>query len=125
MPNTSTKQKMLAAGKVALVTGATGGLGYDIVKRLAQDGFTVVATATTDKNCQQILANAQSDGLTGVHALPLNVTNEDSVQTLIRTVDEQFARLDVLVNNAGIARYVSMGRNLWSLTPHWPTGSAR
>ena len=117
MPNTSTKQKMLAAGKVALVTGATGGLGYDIVKRLAQDGFTVVATATTDKNCQQILANAQSDGLTGVHALPLNVTNEDSVQTLIRTVDEQFARLDVLVNNAGIALRVNGKKSLVVDTP--------
>jgi len=117
MANTSTSKKVSTAGKVALVTGATAGLGYDIVKRLAQDGYTVVATATTDLNCQKILATAQTDGLQGIHALPLNVTSEDSVQKLIRSLDEQFGRLDVLVNNAGVALRVNGKKSLVMDTP--------
>lgn len=117
MANISTNKKVSTAGKVALVTGATAGLGYDIVKRLAQDGYTVVATATSDKNCQKILASAQTEGLQGIHALPLNVTSEESVQKLIRSLDEQFGRLDVLVNNAGVALRVNGKKSLVVDTP--------
>lgn len=103
--------------KVALVTGATAGLGYDIVKRLAKDGYLVVATATTDKNCQKINDSAQSDGLQEIHTLVLNVTNEDSVREVIQHIDKRFGRLDILINNAGIALRVNGKKSLVVDTP--------
>ncbi|MFZ4711067.1 MAG: SDR family NAD(P)-dependent oxidoreductase, partial [Zwartia sp.] len=57
LKDTSQLSSKVAPGRVALVTGATAGLGYNIVKRLARDGYRVVATATSQKNCDQIHAN--------------------------------------------------------------------
>lgn len=106
-----------ATRKVALVTGATAGLGYDIVKRLAMDGHLVVATATTEGNCKKICDSIRADGLQNVHALALNVTDEQSVRSVIQTIDESYGRLDVLINNAGIALRVNGRKSLVVDTP--------
>ena len=103
--------------KVALITGATAGLGYDIVKRLTKDGYLIVATATTKKNCEQIAVNVQADGLQDVHAHVLNVTDEESVREVIRYIDQRFGRLDILINNAGIALRVNGKKSLVVDTP--------
>jgi 3-oxoacyl-[acyl-carrier protein] reductase len=103
--------------KVALVTGATTGLGYDIAKRLARDGFTIVATATTEANCAKIIKSFHEEGLTQIRALPLNVTQEESVIHVMAKIDQEFGRLDVLINNAGVALRVNGKKSLVVDTP--------
>ncbi len=103
--------------KVALVTGATTGLGYDIAKRLARDGFTIVATATTEANCKKIIESFHEEGLTQIRALALNVTQEESVINVMAKIDQEFGRLDVLINNAGVALRVNGKKSLVVDTP--------
>jgi NAD(P)-dependent dehydrogenase (short-subunit alcohol dehydrogenase family) len=81
-------------GRVAVVTGAGGGLGGAIVRRLAGMGATVVAT--------DLKVPALPPGVQGAAALACDVTSEASVQQLAAEVKERFGRCDILVNNAGI-----------------------
>jgi len=81
-------------GQVAVVTGAGGGLGVAIVTRLAAMGAIVV---TTDLAAPKVPA-----GLSYVHPLACDVTDESSVESLAQSVKEKFGRCDILVNNAGI-----------------------
>ena len=103
--------------KVALVTGATTGLGYDIAKRLSRDGFFIVATATTEANCKKIIESFHEEGLTQIRALALNVTQEESVINVMAKIDQEFGRLDVLINNAGVALRVNGKKSLVVDTP--------
>ncbi len=105
------------AGKVALITGATTGLGLDIAKRLAADGFTIVATATTEENCKKILTSLSQGEPRTVRAWPLDVTQEKNVKALIKKIDDDFGRLDVLINNAGVALRVNGKKSLVEDTP--------
>lgn len=93
--------------RVALVTGATGGIGEAITRRLAEDGATVVVTDLDTGRCEEAakeLANA------GGHALGrrLDVTDEESWQEVVAEVSEQLGCISVLVNNAGAAAMVDV-----------------
>ncbi|MGO2508237.1 MAG: 3-oxoacyl-ACP reductase FabG [Vibrio hibernica] len=87
-------------GKIALVTGASRGIGRAIAELLVERGATVVGTATSESGAQAI-----SDYL-GDHGkgLALNVTNADSVTDTIKAINDEFGSIDILVNNAGITR---------------------
>lgn len=89
--------------RVALVTGASRGIGKSIAQGLAAAGFTVVGTATTDGGAQSITAYLQEAGNPGT-GMTLNVADEDSVATVIKAITEQYGAPLVLVNNAGITR---------------------
>jgi NAD(P)-dependent dehydrogenase (short-subunit alcohol dehydrogenase family) len=83
----------MTSGHVALVTGATSGIGKETARALAAAGFEVVGTGR------------KTSGLTppaGVTLLDLDVTSDDSVTTLVADVITRFGRIDILVNNAGI-----------------------
>ncbi|MFC9351486.1 SDR family NAD(P)-dependent oxidoreductase [Arthrobacter sp. NPDC057013] len=87
------------SGKVALVTGASRGIGAAICATLADAGAQVVATARdTDGLSRQVQAIHEAGG--HAVALPVDVTSEDSVKTLLAEVQERFGRLDAAVNNA-------------------------
>jgi 3-oxoacyl-[acyl-carrier protein] reductase len=94
---------MTEQAKVALVTGASRGIGKAIAQSLAAGGFTVVGTATTDSGAERISAYLQESGYPGC-GMTLNVTDQDSVTTVVKAIGEQFGAPLVLVNNAGITR---------------------
>jgi len=91
------------AGKVAIVTGASRGIGKAIATRLAQDGATVGVTATTMEGAKRTADALEAEGL---NALPLqvNVADVTSVNDMVKTMLEKFGQIDILVNNAGITR---------------------
>jgi acetoacetyl-CoA reductase len=90
-------------GKLAYVTGGMGGIGTSICQRLAKDGFTVVAGCGPSRNFQQWLDEQAALGYT-FHASAGNVSDWDSTQDAFTRIADQFGRVDVLVNNAGITR---------------------
>ena len=88
-------------GEIALVTGASRGIGKAIAEQLAALGATVIGTATSDGGAENITGYLSSDGGKG---LCLNVTDADSVAAVIKTVTEEFGDVSILVNNAGITK---------------------
>lgn len=84
---------------VALVTGANKGIGLQIAKDLTTHGFTVLVGT---RNLENGEAAAKSIG-EDAHALQLDVTNQESVNAAAQRIRDEFGRLDVLVNNAGIS----------------------
>ena len=89
-------------GKVALITGANKGLGKEIARQLGLRGYTVVLAARNEaagKKAADELAAAGCDA----RAVRLEVTNPDDIAGVVRYLDQTFGKLDVLVNNAGIA----------------------
>jgi 3-oxoacyl-[acyl-carrier protein] reductase len=89
--------------KVALVTGASRGIGRAIAVNLGKLGFIVVGTATSEAGAANISAYLQEQSLTG-EGLCLNVSSDESVATLISTIAEKYGMPTVLVNNAGITK---------------------
>ncbi len=89
----------MSEASVALVTGASRGIGAAIAARLHADGFHVVGTATSESGCAAITAALGSER---VQALPLRVEDEGSVETLYATMKDTCGAPLVLVNNAGV-----------------------
>jgi len=85
---------------VALVTGASRGIGKAIAEKLAENGFFVVGTATTEGGAEAISAYLADKG----KGLKLNVADANSVEEVIKTVNDSFGAPTVLVNNAGVTR---------------------
>lgn len=86
--------------KVALVTGASRGIGRAIAEQLVEDGFFVVGTATSDNGADSISAYLSDNG----KGLKLNVADADSIAEVIKKIADDYAAPTVLVNNAGITR---------------------
>lgn len=91
------------AERVALVTGASRGIGKAIALKLAGAGFTVVGTATTESGAERISDFLRQAGAKGM-GCALNVVDPESVSGVIATVQEHYAAPLVLVNNAGITK---------------------
>ncbi len=94
---------MSTEGKVALVTGATRGIGKAIALALADAGCTVVGTATSDSGAQRITETLKGAGNAG-QGMVLNVSSSESVESVIAAITEQYGAPLILVNNAGITR---------------------
>ena len=88
--------------KVALVTGANKGIGFEISRQLAKHGFTVVLAARDEKKVSDAAARLQGEGL-DAYGVVLDVTNPSSAEAAARWLAERYGRLDVLVNNAGVS----------------------
>lgn len=88
------------AGRVALVTGATRGIGRAVAVALAECGATVIGTATSEAGAQSI---GEALGAKG-RGIVLNVTDAEASKAALEAVVAEFGRIDILVNNAGITR---------------------
>lgn len=88
------------AKQIALVTGASRGIGKAIAERLADDGFFVVGTATSDAGAESISSYLSENG----KGIKLDVADVKSIEEVIKTVNDEFGAPTVLVNNAGITR---------------------
>ena len=88
---------------IALVTGASRGIGQAIALRLGKDGATVIGTATSASGAEQITKTLQDNGIKGM-GLAMNVNDQASVDAALETITVEFGAPTVLVNNAGITR---------------------
>ncbi|EKD9039765.1 3-oxoacyl-ACP reductase FabG [Vibrio parahaemolyticus] len=87
-------------GKIALVTGASRGIGRAIAELLVERGATVIGTATSESSAAAISEYLGENG----KGLALNVTDVESIEATLKTINDEFGAIDILVNNAGITR---------------------
>ncbi|MGX5219031.1 MULTISPECIES: 3-oxoacyl-ACP reductase FabG [Pseudomonas] len=94
---------MSLQGKVALVTGASRGIGQAIALELGRQGAVVIGTATSESGAGRITETLKSNGIEGV-GMMLDVCSDESVTAVLENIQKQFGQPLVLVNNAGITR---------------------
>jgi len=90
-------------GKVAVVSGASRGIGKAIALELGKRGATVIGTATSEAGAGQISVYLQETGVKG-QGLVLDAGSDTSVDAFAKSVQDQFGTVEILVNNAGITR---------------------
>src|SRR6266511_3509042 len=90
-------------GHVALVTGASQGIGRACAIALAKAGATVVLAARNADKLNEAVSQIQGDGGKAA-AFPLDVSSEDAIKSTIKTIAAQMGKIDILVNNAGVTR---------------------
>jgi 3-oxoacyl-[acyl-carrier protein] reductase len=94
---------MSLSGRVALVTGASQGIGRTCALRLAKDGATVAVAARNQEKLNELVQEITAAGGNAA-ALTLDVSDEQQVKSVVKAAIAQFGKIDILVNNAGITR---------------------
>lgn len=89
--------------QVALITGASRGIGRAIAMRLANEGYTVIGTATTEAGAESITAALTKAGVRG-QGIVLDVTDVESIESQLKGISHEFQAPSILINNAGITR---------------------
>ena len=100
-------QNFSLEGKIALVTGASYGIGYAIASGLAKAGATIVFNDINQELVDKGLAAYAADGI-NAKGYVCDVTDEDAVQALVKTIEQEIGVVDILVNNAGIIKRIPM-----------------
>ena len=87
--------------KVALITGASKGLGFETAYQLGVKGYAVIVAARTQQKSNETAEKLKSKGVHAV-GMQLDVVNDNDIDNLSKSINEHFGKLDVLVNNAGV-----------------------
>ena len=93
---------MQETNKVALITGANKGIGYEVARQIAKSGWTVLAAARNQELGRQAVARLQAEGLK-VQFVPIDLDRPETAVTAAETIRSQFSKLNLLINNAAIA----------------------
>src|SRR6266705_511255 len=94
---------MSLSGRVALVTGASQGIGKACVLKLAERGATVAVVARNEEKLKELVSHISGTGGKSA-AFPMDVADEEQIKNTCKTVIAEFGKIDILVNNAGITR---------------------
>jgi len=106
-------------GKVAVVTGAAGGIGQAVCRRFVEEGVSVMATDIDQQGLDALseeLSGGKSGGKGGIRPFALDITDSEAVTSCIRSIEKDTDSIDILVNNAGwdIAKpFVDTSPDLW------------
>ena len=92
---------MSLSGRVALITGASQGIGRGCALRLAKEGASLAVAARNQEKLAELVNEITATGGKAT-AFPLDVADEEQVKSTIKAVVAQFGKIDILVNNAGI-----------------------
>lgn len=87
-------------GKIAIVTGATGGIGFEVAQHLGQQGCTVILNGIDDASGADRLQKIKAQGISAEY-YGFDVTNEEEVNESVKAIGEKYGRIDIVVNNAG------------------------
>lgn len=101
--------------KIALITGASRGIGKAIAISLGDAGATVIGTATSDSGAQNITQILKDNNIKG-EGIKLDVNNDDIITQTMKTINDNYGAIDILVNNAGITRdnlFMRMDNTQW------------
>jgi NADP-dependent 3-hydroxy acid dehydrogenase YdfG len=98
-------------GKVAVVTGASSGIGEATAEALAAEGATVVVAARREERLHDLVGRIEGSGGRTL-VVSCDVTDEEQARDLIRRAVEEFGRIDILVNNAGVMLLSAVGKGL-------------
>ena len=102
---------MRLKNRVAIVTGSGSGLGETMVKRLAEEGASVVVADIDQQGIDRVVGELKAAGRTAI-GYKVDVTNRAQLDEFMKAVAKDFGRIDILVNNAGVVRhrpFLSMG----------------
>lgn len=88
--------------KIALITGANKGIGFETARRLGKQGYTILVGARNKERGKEAEAKLRFEGV-NAHLLELDVTNQDSVDKAAKDIDMTYGHLDILINNVGVA----------------------
>ena len=106
------------AGKVAIVGGASKGLGRACAEVLAQEGVRVMICSRTQADLEQAAEEIRRTTEAEILTFPGDLDNPETIKSLVATTVERFGRLDILVNNSGgppLARAATAGEDLWAI----------
>ncbi|WP_455644901.1 glucose 1-dehydrogenase [Methanosphaera sp.] len=92
---------MKLENKVAIVTGATAGMGKAISKLFAKEGASVVLLARREERLKEVVADIEKDGGKACYVVG-DVTDQDAIDKVVKTAVDEYGKLDILINNAGI-----------------------
>ena len=101
------------SGRVALITGASGGLGAQFARTLASAGAAVVLASRRVERLKELRAQIEAEG-GDAHVLALDVTNQDSIRSAVAHAETEVGSIDILVNNSGVSttqRLVDVGQD--------------
>ncbi|WP_297765187.1 SDR family NAD(P)-dependent oxidoreductase [uncultured Muriicola sp.] len=91
---------MNTKGKIAFITGATGGIGFAVAKRLGKDGYTVILNGIEDDKGAERVKELAAEGISAEY-YGFDVTDEQAVSSAVRKIGEKYGKIDAIINNAG------------------------
>jgi len=109
---------MLKNAQIAIVTGASRGIGAAVARRLAKDGFAVAVNYASSSNEADALVAELTAAGTRAIAIKADVSNADDVRRMFEVTEQQLGKIDVLVNNAGVLKPVPLADTSDALYDH-------